>query len=107
MDRGDFVCPHGFRVRFYDDKLLYKVHSAIPYKSSLPNHLVYNIMCSPYRVDIWLTNDDVVSRLNIHSWREYQHYSKQCSVEEIVCGTLSQIGKIVVLDDSSSQLALF
>lgn len=107
MDGRDFDRPHGFHVRIYDDRLLYKVHNVVPYKSSLSNHLIYNIMRTPYRIDIWYTYDDIVTQLNIHGTSNYQHFPKGRSVEEIVCSTLSQIGKIITLDDDSIQPGLF
>ena len=107
MDRGDFDRPHGFYVRIYDDKLAYKVHHVIPYKSQLTNHLTYRVMRSPYRVNIWLTDDDLVTQLNIHKERTYLHFSKEFSVEEIVCSTLSQTGSIVVPDSDLFQPGLF
>ena len=107
MDRGDFVCSYPFHVRIYDDKLFYKVHTAVPYKSTLPNHLIYIITRSIYRIDIWLTDDDIVTQLNIHGTGKCHHFSKECSIEEIVVSTLSQIGKIVTLHNNSIQPGLF
>lgn len=107
MDRRDFDYSHDFYVRVYDDKLFYKVHNAVSYKSTLPGHLIYIITRSIYRIDIWLTDDDIVSQLNMHGRGSCQHFSKECSVEEIVCSTLSQIGKIVTLDNNPVQPTLF
>ena len=107
MDWYDFVRPYGFHVRIYDSNLLYKVHNAVPYKSSSPNHLIYNIMRSPYRIDAWLTDDGIVTRLDTYGQSKYQHFSKECSAEEIVCGTLSQLGNIVTTHKESIQPGLF
>lgn len=107
MDRNDFVRPHAFHVRIYDNKLFYKVHNAIPYKSTIPDHLIYIITRSIYRIDIWLTDDDIVTKLNIHGSGKCQHFSKERSIEEILCSTLSQLGTIVTLDNDSIQPGLF
>lgn len=107
MDRRDFACPYAFHVRIYGDKLSYKVHTAFPYKSTLPNHLIYIITRSIYRVDIWLTDDDIVTQLNMHGAGKCQHFSKECSIEEIVRSTLSQTGKIVTLHNDYIQPGLF
>lgn len=107
MDWRDFVRPHSFHVRIYDSNLFYKVHNVVPYKSSSPNHLIYNIMRSPYRIDAWLTDDDIVTQLYIHGQSNYHHFSKECSVEEIVCSTLSQLGNIVIVHNDSIQPGLF
>lgn len=107
MDSRDFNYPHGFHVRIYDDKLFYKVHSAVPYKSTTPGHLIYIITRSVYRIDIWLIDDDIVTQLNVYGSGSCQHFSKKCSVEEIVRSTLSHIGRIVTLDNDSIQPTLF
>lgn len=107
MDSRDFDRPHGFRVRYYDDKLLYKVHNVIPYKTSLPNHLVYKVMRSRDKVNVWLTSEGIVAQLDTQEHRKYIQFSTDSSVVEIICTMLSQTGKLVVADNDSLQPGLF
>lgn len=107
MDRRDFDSPHGFHVRYYDSGLFYKVHNVIPYKTSLPNHLVYKVMRSTDKVHVWLTNDGIVAQLDIPGYSKYIQFSPNSSASEIVCAMLAQRGKIVVVDNDSIQPGLF
>ena len=107
MDRRDFDTPHGFHVRYYNDSLLYRVHNVIPYKTSSPNHLIYKVMRSMDKVNIWLTNDGIVAQLDIPGHSKYIQFSSNCSVVEVVCTMLSQRGKLVVVDSDSLQPGLF
>ena len=107
MDWRDFVYPHGFVVRYYRPNLLYTRHSVLPFKTASPNHLIYKVMRSPDKINLWLGEDDIISQLDVTGYRKYQHYSKDCSALEIICGTLSQHGSLIVPDDDSSQPGLF
>lgn len=106
MDWRDFVRPHGFHVRYYDSTLSYSVHSVIPYKTSSPNHLIYKVMRSRDKVNLWLMADEIVAQLDVPGQNMLQSFSPNLSVKQIVCATLSQSGKLVVFDDSL-QPALF
>lgn len=107
MDYSDFINPRDFCVRYYDDKLQYTSHRVIPYKTSSPTHLIYKVMRSPDKINMWLGHDSVVTQLNIKNYEKYQHFSLDCSLSEIICGTLSQKGKLVVVADDSIQPGLF
>lgn len=107
MDCRDFDRPHGFHVRYYDDNLLYKVHNVIPYKTSSPNHLVYKVMRSRDTVNVWLTSEGIVARLDTQGHSKYIQFPTDSSAVEIVCTMLSQTGKLVVVDSDSIQPRLF
>ena len=107
MDCRDFVRPHGFYVRYYDDTLEYKVHNVIPYKTSNPYHLVYRAMGSPDRVNVWLMSDEIVAQLDTQGHSRYMHFSKDYTAQQIVCAALSQQGRLVVADSDSLQPGLF
>ena len=107
VDWRDFAYPHGFRVRYYDDKLQYTSHGVLPYKTSLSNHIIYKVARSPDKINMWLGHDSVVTQLDVKGYRKYQHFSLDHSVSEIICATLSQKGKLVVVDDDSVQPGLF
>ena len=107
MDYSDFVNPRDFCVRYYDDKLQYTSHRVVPYKTSSPVHLIYKVMRSPDKIDMWLAHDSVVTQLNINGCEKHQHFSLDCSLSEIICGTLSQKGKLVVVADDLIQPGLF
>lgn len=107
MDSRDFDRPHGFHVRYYDNKLSYKVHNVIPYKTSSPNHLVYKVMRSIDKVNVWLTSEGIVAQLDIPGHSKYIQFSSSRSVSEIVCTMLAQRGNIVVVDSDSIQPGLF
>lgn len=99
MDWRDFVYPNGFVVRYYDDKLNYTRHSVLPYKTSSPIHLLYKVMRSPDKIKLWLTNHEIISQLDVPGYRTFQHFSKNYSVQQVICATLSQRGFLVVADD--------
>lgn len=107
MDSRDFDRPYGFHVRYYDDRLCYKVHNVIPYKTSSPNHLIYKVMRSQDKVNVFLTDDNIIAELDVPGFRKYIQFSKDCSMREIICTMLSQRGKLVVIDADSFQLELF
>lgn len=107
VDYRDFDHPYGFHVRYYDDKLQYTSHSIIPYKTSSPNHLIYKVMRSPDKVNIWLGNDSVVTQLDVKGYRNYQHFPLDYSLPKVICATLSQKGNLVVVDADSIQPGLF
>lgn len=107
MDRRDFDRPYGFHVRYYDSGLSYKVHNVIPYKTSSPNHLVYKVMRSIDKVNVWLTSDGIVAQLDIPGHSKYIQFPSNSSASEIVCTMLAQRGKIVVVDHDSIQPGLF
>lgn len=107
MDYSDFINPRNFCVRYYDDKLQYTSHRAIPYKTSSPTHLIYKVTRSPDKINMWLGHDSVVTQLDTKGHRKYQHFSLDHSPSEIICATLSQKGKLVVVDDNSIQPGLF
>ena len=107
MDRRDFDYPHGFYVRYYDDKLQYTTHSILPYKTSSPNHLIYKVSRSPDKINMWLGHDSVVTQLDVTGYRKYQHFSLDYSISDIICATLSQRGTLIVVDSKSSQPGLF
>lgn len=107
MDWRDFVRPHGFPVRYYDSSLSYKSHSVIPYKTTTPNHLAYKVMRSPDRVDVWLTDDDIVAKFDVQGTSRYAHFPKDYTAPQIVCATLSQQGRIIIPDTDSLQPGLF
>ena len=107
MDRGDFDCPHGFRVMYYDDTLNYKVHNVIPYKTANLYHLIYKVMRSPDKINVWFSSDGIVAHLNDQGGGTYGHFPKDYTVQQIVCSMLSQKGRLVALDDDSFQPALF
>lgn len=107
VDWRDFVYPHGFIVRYYDDKLNYTRNAILPYKTAFHNQLIYKVMRSPDIVKLWLTEDEIISQLNAPNYRNYQHFTKDHSVTGIVCATLSQQGRLVVVDDDSLQPMLF
>ncbi len=107
MDRWDFDHPHSFHVRYYDNSLSYKVHNVIPYKTSSPNHLVYKVMRSMDKVNVWLTSEGIVAQLDIRGHNKHIQFSSNSSATEIVCAMLAQRGKIVVVDSDSIQLELF
>lgn len=107
MDSRDFDRPHGFYVRYYDDKLLYKVHNVIPYKTASPNHLVYKVMRSRDKVNMWLTSEGIVAQLDIQGHSKYIQFPTDSSAVEIICTMLSQTGKLVVADRDSLQPGLF
>ena len=107
MDSGDFDRPHGFNVRYYDDRLLYKVHNVIPYKTSSPYHLVYKVMRSRDKVNVWLTSEGIVAQLDTQGHRKYIRFSTDRSAVEIVCTMLSQTGELVVVDSDLLHPGLF
>lgn len=107
MDWHDFVRPYGFNVRYYDDTLSYKLHSALPYKTSSPRHLVYKVMRSRDKVNLWFADDEIVAQLHTPRHTSYQTFPIDLPVTHIVCNMLSRNGKLVVLDDDSLQPALF
>ena len=107
MDRRDFVRPHGFHVRYYDDTLSYRVHNVIPYKTALPGHLIYKVMRSRDKVNLWYAEDEIVAQLDAQGQGMYQSFSPGLSAGQIVCAVLSHSGKLVVLDDDSVQPGLF
>ena len=107
MDRRDFDRPHGFHVRYYDNNLRYKVHNVIPYKTSLPNHLIYKVMRSIDKVNVWLTSDGIVAQLDNSGHCKYIQFPSNTSAAEIVCTILSQRGKLVVIDGDDFQPGLF
>lgn len=107
MDCWDFDRPHGFYVRYYDDNLCYRVHNVIAYKTSLSNHLVYKVMRSIDKVNVWLTSDGIVAQLDVPGHSKYIQFSTNSSAEEIVCTMLSQSGKLVAIDSDSIQPTLF
>lgn len=107
MDCRDFDRPHGFHVRYYDDNLLYRVHNVIPYKTSSPNHLIYKVMRSTDKVNVWLTSDSIVAQLDVLGHRKHVQFPPNASAEEIVCTMLSQRGKLIVLDGDDFQPGLF
>lgn len=107
MDRRDFDRPYGFHVRYYNDRLCYRIHNVIPYKTSLRNHLVYKVMRSVDTVNVWLTNDGIVAQLDVPGHSKYIQFPTNSSVVEIICTMLSQKGNLVVADTDSIQPALF
>lgn len=107
MDRRDFDYPHGLYVRYYDDKLQYTKHSIIPYKTSSPNHLIYKVTRSPDKINMWLGNDSVVTQLDVKGYRKYQHFPLDYTLPEVIYATLSQKGKLVVVDADFIQPGLF
>lgn len=107
MDRWDFDHPHGFHVRYYNNNLLYKVHNVIPYKTSSPNHLIYKVMRSTDKVNVWLTSDGIVAQLDIPRHRKHIQFPSNTSATEIVCTMLAQRGKLVVIDGDDLQPGLF
>jgi len=107
VDWRDFVRPHGFTVRYYRSDLSYTCHNVLPFKTSSPNHLIYKVMRSADKINLWLTEDDIVSQLDVTGYRNYLHYPKSCGALEVICGTLSQRGVLVVSNDESSQPGLF
>lgn len=107
MDRSDFDRPHGFRVRYYDNTLNYKVHSVIPYKTTNLYHLIYKVMRSPDKINVWFTGDDIVAHLNVQGDSRYGHFPKDYTAQQIVCAMLSQKGRLVVADSDSLQPGLF
>lgn len=107
MDRWDFDHPYGFHVRYYDNNLFYKVHNVIPYKTSSPYHLVYKVMRSMDKVNVWLTSEAIVAQLDIPGHSKYIQFPLNRSAQEIVCAMLAQRGKIVVVDIDSIQPGLF
>lgn len=107
MDRRDFDCPHGFYVRYYDNKLNYTVHNVIPYKTSSPKQLIYKVARLHHKVNVWLSEDGIVAQLDIQGCRDYSYFSDALTLDEIVCIMLSKTGKFVVVDDSLNQPALF
>ena len=107
MDRRDFNRPHGFHVRYYDNRLFYKVHNVIPYKTSSPNHLVYKVMRSMDKVNVWLTSEGIVAQLDVPGHSKYIQFPSNTSATEIVCTMLSQRRKLVVVDGDDLQPALF
>lgn len=107
MDCRDFDRPHGFHVRYYNDNLLYRVHNVIPYKTSLPNHLIYKVMRSVDKVNVWLTSDGIVAQLDVPGHCKYIQFPSDTSAVEIVCTMLSQRGKLVVADGNDLQPGLF
>lgn len=106
MDCRDFDRPHGFHVRYYDNTLSYKVHNVIPYKTSSPNHLVYKVMRSMDKVNVWLTSEGIVAQLDIPGHSKYIQFPSNTSATEIVCTMLSQ-RKLVVVDGDDLQPPLF
>lgn len=107
MDCRDFDRPLSFHVRYYDDRLRYKLHNVIPYKTSSPNHLVYKVMRSSDKVNIWLTNDGIVAQLDVDGYRNYDHFPTHAPVTQIVCSMLSKRGRLIVVDIDSIQPGLF
>lgn len=107
MGRRYFDCPHGFYVRYYDDKLCYTVHIVIPYKTSSPKHLIYKVTRSYHKVNVWLSDDGIIAQSNIQGHGDYIRFSSAFTLDEIVCIMLSKAGKFVVVDDRSIQLPLF
>lgn len=107
MDYRDFDRPNGFNVRYYDSQLHYTTHNVIPYKTSLPNHLVYKVIRSMDKVNVWLTSDGIVAQLDVSGYRKYIQFPSNTSATEIVCTMLSQTGKIIVADRDSLQPGLF
>lgn len=107
MDRRDFDCPYGFHVRYYDDKLCYRVHNVIPYNTSSPNHLIYKVMRSRDKVNVWLTSDGIVAQLDVQGHAKCIKFSTNRSAIEVICTMLSQTGKLVVVDSDSLQSGLF
>nr|DAN01203.1 MAG TPA: hypothetical protein [Caudoviricetes sp.] len=107
MDRWDFDRPHGFHVRYYDNALSYKVHNVIPYKTSSPNHLVYKVMRSIDKVNVWLTSDGIVAQLDIPGHSKYIQFPSSTCATEIVCTMLSQRRNLVVVDGDDLQPTLF
>lgn len=107
MDRGDFDRPHGFRVRYYDDTLNYKIHSVIPYKTANLYHLIYKVMRSPDKINVWFASNSIVAHLNYQGDGIYGHFTKDYTAQQIVCAMLSQNGRLVVVDEDSFQPALF
>lgn len=107
MDSRDFDRPYGFHVRYYDSGLRYRVHNVIPYKTSSPNHLVYKVMRSMDKVNVWLTSEGIVAQLDIPGHSKYIQFSTDSSAVEIICTMLSQTGKLVVADIDSLQPSLF
>lgn len=106
MDWHDFVRPHGFSVRYYDNTLTYKVHSVVPYKTTNLYHLVYKVMRSPDKVKIWL-RDDIVAQLESLGHTSYAHFPKEYTAPQVVCAMLSQQGRLITLDSDSFQPGLF
>ena len=107
MDWRDFDRPHGFSVRYYDNTLAYKVHNVIPYKTTNPSYLVYNVMRSPDKVNVWLTDDDIVAQLDILGHNRYARFPKDYTAPQVVCAMLSQRGRLVIPDSDSFQPGLF
>lgn len=107
MDSRDFDRPHGFHVRYYDGTLRYRVHNVIPYKTSSPNHLVYNVMRSTDKVNVWLTSEGIIAQLDVPGHSKYVQFPLDTGVVEIICTTLSQRGKLVLADNDSLQPGLF
>lgn len=94
-------------MRYYDDFLSYKVHNVIPYKTSSPGHLIYKVMRSRDKVNLWYAEGEIVAQLDVQGQGMYQSFSRKLSVAQIVCSVLSQSGKLVVLDNDSLQPGLF
>lgn len=107
MDHRDFDRPYSFHVRYYDNKLFYKLHNVIPYKTSSPYHLVYKVMRSSDKVNIWLTNDGIVAQLDVIGYRNYDYFPTHTPVTQIVCSMLSKRGRLIVLDSDSINPTLF
>ena len=107
MDFSDFDRPHGFHVRYYNNNLQYKVHNVLPYKTSSPNHIVYQVLRSRDKVNVWLTNDEIVAQLDNAGRGNYNHFPLNSSAIEIVCAMLSKTGRLVVADCDSIQPGLF
>lgn len=108
MDACDFRSPVSFHVRVYDNKLNYRTHNVIPYKTNKPDTVIFSMMRSNEIVVVGLRDGRCFAendRLDKPKWKEFPIEE---DIRNVVCIMLARNNQIVVLDNpDESQDTLF
>ena len=99
MDVSDFRRPISFHVRVYDNKLNYRIHNVVPYKTDKSDIVIFSMMRSSETVIVGLRD----GRCFAENDRLYNPKRKEFPIEEdirnVVCNMLAHDNQIVVIDN--------
>ena len=99
MDVCDFRSPVSFHVRVYDNKLNYRTHNVIPYKTDKSDTVIFSMMRSNEIVIVGLRDGRCFAENDRLDKPKRKEFPIEEDIRNVVCSMLAHDNQIVVLDN--------
>ena len=86
-------------MRVYDNKLNYRIHNVIPYKTDKSDTVIYSMMRSSEVVIVGLRDGRCFAENNRLYNPKWKEFPIEEDIRNVVCNMLAHDNQIVVLDN--------